>query len=76
MRDLLGRARALVVRRLAAILQTGRRDRTIAVAGDIEAEAYAVLAQIEGAELAARATGDVSEFDRALATLDKRMSAY
>lgn len=76
MRDRLGRARALVVRRLAAILQAGRRDRTIAVAGDIEAEAYAVLAQIEGAELAARATGNVSEFDRALATLDKRMSAY
>ena len=76
MRDALGAARGLVVRRLAAILQAGRRDRTIAVAGDIEEEARGLLAQIEGAELAARAVGDVAEFDRALATFEKRMSAY
>ncbi|MGX7925372.1 TetR/AcrR family transcriptional regulator [Tsuneonella sp. HG094] len=76
MRDALGTARGLTVRRLAAILQTGRRDRTIAVAGDIDEEARALLAQIEGAELAARAVGDVAEFDRALATFEKRMSAY
>jgi TetR/AcrR family transcriptional regulator, transcriptional repressor for nem operon len=75
-RAALAAARELVVRRIAAILQAGRRDRTIAVAGDIEDEARAALAQIEGAELAARAAGDAALFDRTLATLEKRMAAH
>lgn len=75
-RQMVADARELVVRRLAGILQTGRRDRTIAVAGNIEDEARAVLAQIEGAELAARAAGDIAAFDRSIATLEKRMAAH
>lgn len=72
----LASARELVVRRIAAILQTGRRDRTIAVAGDIEEEARAVLSQVEGAQIAARAAGDIAVFDRTLATLEKRTAAH
>ncbi|ANY19973.1 HTH-type transcriptional repressor NemR [Tsuneonella dongtanensis] len=75
-RAALGHARELVLRRIASILQAGRRDRTISVAGDIEEEARAVLAQIEGAELAARAAGDGAMFDRTIATLEKRMAAH
>ncbi|MCT2560118.1 TetR/AcrR family transcriptional regulator [Tsuneonella sp. YG55] len=75
-REGLASARETLVRHIAHALQVGRRDRTIAVAGDIEEEARAVFAQIAGAELAARASGNVAEFDRALATLDRRMSAY
>lgn len=75
-RTALASARELVVRRVAAILQTGRRDRTIAVAGDIEEEARAVLSQVEGAQIAARAAGDIAVFDRTLATLEKRTAAH
>ncbi len=75
-RESLKGARRCLVRQIAHALQVGRRDRTIVVAGDIEEEARAVLAQIEGAELAVRASGDIGDFDRALATLDRRMSAY
>lgn len=75
-RRALAEARELVVRRIAAILLIGRRDRTIAVAGDIEDEARAALAQIEGAEIAARAAGDAGMFDRTLALLEKRMAAH
>lgn len=75
-RAALAAARELVVRRIAAILQAGRRDRTIAVAGDIEEEARAALAQIEGAELAARVAGNAAPFDRALATLENRTAAH
>lgn len=75
-RDALAGARETLVRHIAHALQVGRRDRTIVVAGDIEDEARAVLAQIEGAELAARASRGAAAFDRALATLDRRMSAY
>lgn len=69
-------ARQTLVRHIAHALQAGRRDRTIVVAGDIDEEARSVLAQIEGAEIAARASRDIAAFDRALATLDRRMSAY
>jgi TetR/AcrR family transcriptional repressor of nem operon len=75
-REALVAARELVIRRLAAILQAGRRDRTIAVAGDIEDEARSLLAQVEGAELAARAAGDAALFDRTLAMVEKRMAAH
>ncbi len=75
-REALAAARELIVQQLAAILQTGRRDRTIMVAGDIEDEARAILAQVEGAELAAKASGEAAAFDRVLATLQRRMSAY
>ncbi len=75
-REALKGTRTSLVRQIAHALQIGRRDRTIVVAGDIEEEARAVLAQIEGAELAVRASGDIGDFDRALATLERRMSAY
>lgn len=75
-RAALAETRELVVRRIAAVLLTGRRDRTIAVAGDIEDEARAALAQIEGAELAARAAGGAAMFDRTIAMLEKRMAAH
>ena len=75
-RSVVAEIREQVVRRVAGILQTGRRDRTISVAGDIEDEARAVLAQIEGAELAARAAGDMAAFDRTVATREKRMAAH
>jgi TetR/AcrR family transcriptional repressor of nem operon len=62
--------------RLRAILQAGRRDRSIAVGGDLDDEARAILAQVDGAELAARLAGDPNEFDRALATLAGRLSSH
>jgi TetR/AcrR family transcriptional repressor of nem operon len=72
----LDRARATLLARIRAILLAGRRDRSIAVPGDIESEAQTILALVEGGEIAARAAGDAAAFDRVLAGLDARMTAH
>ncbi len=47
----------------------GEKDGTITVVADAENEAHACLAQMEGAQLIARAAKDVGRFDQAVAVL-------
>ena len=61
---------------IESVLLTGRRDRSISVGGDPSEEALAILAQLQGAQLLARAAGDVTRFDTALATLMTRLNRY
>jgi TetR/AcrR family transcriptional regulator, transcriptional repressor for nem operon len=58
---------------LADAFATGKVDATIAAAVDPEAEAHACLAQMEGAQLIARAAKDVRRFDAAVAGLLARV---
>jgi TetR/AcrR family transcriptional repressor of nem operon len=76
LRAALGKARDVLLARIRAILLAGRRDRSIAVPGDIEDEARTILALVEGGELAARAAGDAAAFDRVLGGLEARMTAH
>ena len=59
-----------------SILLKGRRDRTITVGGDPSEEAQAILAQLQGAQLLARAASSIAPFDRATATLNARISRH
>lgn len=52
---------------------TGKRDKSIAAVVDPEAEANACLAQMEGAQLIARAAKDVGRFDAAVVKLLGRL---
>lgn len=67
--------RAMMVGWLAAAFALGKTDGTIAGVTDPQAEATAALALLEGAQLAARATQDVTHFDAALKVLHARLSA-
>jgi TetR/AcrR family transcriptional regulator, transcriptional repressor for nem operon len=60
---------------LAEIFATGQQDQSIAGVGDCHEEAQACLAQMEGAQLIARAAKDVSRFDAAVASLLRRVSS-
>lgn len=64
--------RAMMVARLTAIFETGRKDGTIADGGDPAAEARAALALLEGAHLTARAEENVDTFDLAVSLLKSR----
>lgn len=48
-------------------------DHSVPYVGDPSDEAYATLAMLEGAHLAARAVEDVDQFDRAVAILERRL---
>lgn len=61
---------------IAQTLLTGRRDRSISVGGDPSEEAIAILAQLQGAQLIARAGRNVALFDHAVATLRTRLNRY
>lgn len=76
MLDILDRANDMVAERIAQILLLGRRDRSIAVAGDPQQEAIAILAQLQGAQLLARAAGDPARFDDAVTTLVARLARH
>lgn len=54
---------------LADGFSIGRSDGTIAEVGNFQAEAHACLAQMEGAQLIARAAKDVKRFDAATAQM-------
>jgi TetR/AcrR family transcriptional regulator, transcriptional repressor for nem operon len=58
---------------LADTFATGQRDASLAAVIDPQTEAYACLAQMEGAQLIARAAKDVRRFDAAVAGLRGRV---
>lgn len=58
---------------LADGFATGDSDATIEAVGDPQMEAHACLAQLEGAQLIARAAKDVRRFDAAVARLLQRL---
>lgn len=70
----LERANRMTLDWLAAILVEGRRDRSIAVGGDPAKEAAAILAQLQGAQLLARAARDPRAFDDAMEMLVARIT--
>ncbi|GAB5448894.1 TetR/AcrR family transcriptional regulator [Gymnodinialimonas sp.] len=67
--------RAMVIDWLAAAFSSSQTDGSIANVQDVQAEAAAALALLEGAQLAARATENVAQFDTAVALLRARLSA-
>lgn len=58
---------------LRGVFAAGAADKTIADVRDCVAEAHACLAQMEGAQLIARAAEDVGRFDAAVARLLQRI---
>lgn len=58
---------------LGDVFAAGEADGSIAEVSDSAAEAQACLAQMEGAQLIARAAGDVGRFDAAVARLLQRI---
>ena len=58
---------------LEDVFTAGKADNSIAEISDSAAEAQACLAQMEGAQLIARAAGDVGRFDAAVARLLDRI---
>ena len=74
MRDMLARANHMVVRWLEAVLLMGRQDRSIVVPGTPASDAVAILAQLQGAQLIAKAGQDLTLFETALTSLQARMS--
>jgi TetR/AcrR family transcriptional repressor of nem operon len=61
---------------IEGVLLSGRRDRSIGVSGEPALEAKAVLAQLQGAQLLARAAQDIELFDQAISTLTARISRH
>ena len=76
MHDVLARTNAATASWIQSVLLTGRQDRSIAVGGDPADEALAVLAQLQGAQLIARASGELNQYDQAVATLLARLNRY
>jgi TetR/AcrR family transcriptional regulator, transcriptional repressor for nem operon len=62
------------VRWLAAVFTTGKADGSITGIVNADDEAHGCLAQMEGAQLVARAAKDVHRFDLAVAVLRSRIS--
>lgn len=73
MRALLAKAQDMIAQWLGNIMQRGRKDRSISVSGEPFVEGIGALAQITGAQIAARAAHDPAVFDRSIATLTARM---
>lgn len=67
--------RAMIIAWLATTFVLGQTDGTIANVSDPQAEAAAMLALMEGAQLAARVTQDARHYDAALRLLESRLSA-
>lgn len=72
-REVLGRANRLVINWLEQVLLRGRRDRSISVGGDPSLDAISLLAQLQGAQLVARAAGDPAMFDKAVSNITSRL---
>ncbi|MFN2100174.1 TetR/AcrR family transcriptional regulator [Altererythrobacter sp. MF3-039] len=75
-RQVLNRANRMVITWLEQILLKGRRDRSISVGGDPATDAISLLAQLQGAQLVARAAGDPSVFENATTTISARLSRH
>lgn len=60
---------------IADLMSAGRKDGSINPVGNPANEATAVLALLQGAQLLARTTGDLDDFDRAVAPLATRIQA-
>lgn len=75
-REMLARANTMVADWIEQVLLTGRRDRSIAVSGNPDEEAASILAQLQGAQMLARATGDATVFDKAIAPLEARLHRH
>lgn len=58
---------------LTELFEDAESDGSITMASKPEQEAAACLALVEGAQLIARAAGDVDQFDRAIAALQSRI---
>ena len=76
MRAMLHRSNRMTCDWIEQVLVTGRRDRSIAVAGDPAEEAVSILAQLQGAQLVAKAAGDPIVFDKAVSTLAARLHRH
>ena len=74
MKQMLDRANRKVIAWLEAVLLLGRQDRSIVVPGLPANDAVAVLAQLQGAQLLAKASDDAALFDTALSSIQSRMS--
>ncbi|MFA6218507.1 MAG: TetR/AcrR family transcriptional regulator [Erythrobacter sp.] len=72
--DTLDAANMAVVGWLARVLARGRDDGTIAAVGNPASAAPAVLAQLQGAQLLARASRSIRLFDDAVLTLRERIA--
>ncbi|NVE94544.1 TetR/AcrR family transcriptional regulator [Altererythrobacter lutimaris] len=76
MHAVLAQTNAATASWIESVLLTGRKDRSISVGGDPAEEAWAILAHLQGAQLLARAAGEVEQFDKALVTLMTRINRY
>lgn len=76
MREMLDKANHMAIDWFEQVLVVGRRDRSIAVSGDPTEEAVAILAQLQGAQLVAKAAHDVDMFDKAISTLAARLHRH
>ncbi len=76
MHAVLAQTNAATASWIESVLLTGRKDRSISVGGDPAEEAWAILGQLQGAQLLARAAGDVEQFDQCIATLKARLNRY
>ena len=74
MKQMLDRANRKVIAWLESVLLLGRQDRSIVVPGLPANDAVAVLAQLQGAQLLAKASGDVALFNTAMSSIQARMS--
>ena len=63
-----------VARWLSDAFAAGKSDGTITLVSEVDAEAYACLAQMEGAQLMARAAKDMGRFDSAVSGLLCRLA--
>jgi len=76
MRMLLDRANRMTIDWLEQVLVRGRRDRSISVGGDPQLEAVSILAQLQGAQLVARAAGRLAMFDKAMSSVTARLARH
>lgn len=71
-RSALGRFQADVAAWLETVFRAAQKDGSIARVADPYTEAHAALAVVEGAQIMARATGDLTRFEAAIDTLRRR----
>ena len=76
MQAVLAQTNAATASWIESVLLSGRKDRSISVGGDPAEEAWAILAQLQGAQLLAHASGDLEQFDIAVSTLLARLNRY
>ncbi len=74
MQPMLSRATQMVCDWLESVMLMGRQDRSIMVPGTPADDAVATLAQLQGAQLLARAAEDASRFDTAMSSIMARMN--